>query len=465
LKAATDPIQSHAGGIVANSNSATRALEIGTAPIGDRVDRLLLGLIFAGITIFALAIFQGVYVLPMLGAVAAHGWMAFLLRPSLLWLSMGMVLLLLRTVLWARYKPSAAATGEDAPSLTVIIPAYNEGAMVARSIDSCVAADYPADRIEILVIDDGSRDDTWTQIESAARRHAGRVTALRFPLNRGKRAALAEGFRRARGDIVVTIDSDSVIEAGSLLAIAGPFRDARVGAVAGKVCVLNRFDGWLPRMLHVRFVLSFDFLRSVQSGYGTVYCCPGALSAYRHEAVMRILESWEGQTFLGVPCTIGEDRALTNDILALGYDAVYQRTAVVHTIAPETYGKLCRMYLRWDRSYVREELRLAKILWRRPPLAMLMTVIEKTLTNLRYPVAYASLAMLAGIVLHDPWAFVRLLISIGLVSSFYMLYYLRSERSWEFLYGIAYAYFSLFSLMWIFPTALLTARRQGWLTR
>lgn len=158
------------------------------------------------------------------------------------------------------------------------------------------------------------------------------VQAVRLPVNGGKRGALAAAFARATGEILVTVDSDSVIERGALLTIAGPFRNERVGVVAGKVCVLNRFRSLLPRMLHVRFVLSFDFLRNVQSTYGTVYCCPGALSAYRASVIKPLIPSWLRQRFLGAGCTIGEDRALTNDVLAAGYQAVYQRSAVVHTI-------------------------------------------------------------------------------------------------------------------------------------
>ncbi len=185
---------------------------------------------------------------------------------------------------------------------------------------------------------------------------------------------LAAGFDAASGEIAVTVDSDSIIERGALLAIAGPFRDPEVGAVGGKVAVFNRFQALLPRMLHVRYVLSFDFLRSVQSTYGAVYCCPGALSAYRLSLIRKILPDWLNQRFLGAACTTGEDRALTNDVLALGYKTVYQGSAVVHTIAPETYGKLCKMYLRWDRSYIREELRLlSTIVWRLPLLDDAMT--------------------------------------------------------------------------------------------
>ena len=250
---------------------------------------------------------------------------------------------------------------------------------------------------------------------------------------------------------MVTVDSDSVIEPRTLLALAGPFRD-EVGAVAGKVCVLNRFKSLLPRMLHVQYVISFDFLRSAQSTYGTVYCCPGALSAYRVSLVRRFLDQWVHQRFLGAPCNTGEDRALTNNILNLGFRAVYQSTAVVHTLAPESYMKLCRMFLRWDRSYIREELRLLKIMWRLPLSSLVLTFIEKLTTNLRYPVAYLSLALMVMLNLQDPFTLVRVLIAIGLTSTFFMLYFLRSERSKEFLYGILFGYFAFSPSSGSFPT-------------
>ncbi|MEJ2399663.1 MAG: hypothetical protein P8Z67_15980, partial [Gammaproteobacteria bacterium] len=160
-----------------------------------------------------------------------------------------------------------------------------------------------------------------------------------------------------------------------------------------------------------------------------------------------------------------EDRALTNNILEAGYDSVYQRSAVVHTLVPTTYRKLTRMLLRWDRSYVREELRLARILWKRPLIARITTLVERTITNLRFPVSYATLAMLMLLAIQNPEILLRLAISIGIVSLLYTLYYLRSERSWQFVYGIAYAYFSFIALSWIFPYAVVTARARAWMTR
>ena len=401
----------------------------------------------------------------VLAAAASRRGIRLLAYAGIVWTVMGFVLIVVRTMLWVAYRPAAAASAEQAPSLTVIIPAYNEGAMVLQSIESVVNAEYPRERLEILVVDDGSRDDTWEHISEAARRFPGRITALRHERNRGKREALALGFARARGEILVSIDSDSVIEPGALLALAGPFQDERVGAVAGKVLVYNRAHGVIPRMLHVRFILSFDMLRAAESVYRNVYCCPGALTAYRAAAVRRVLEAWKNQSFLGSRCTFGEDRAMTNYLLGAGYDALYQRTAVVHTVVPQAYGKLCRMLLRWDRSYVREEIRFARIVWSRPWPSRALALLDRCVTNGAYPISCSSLGVLPVVIAAQPAVAAPILTVMGAMSLFQVLYYLRVERSFDFLYGVLYAYFSSLALFWIFPYAVATVRARGWLTR
>src|SRR5260221_8066023 len=434
-------------------------------PQGDGWARLVIAAICSGMLALAWAALATPLLQPLLDIARRQHWTMLWVRPTIIWVSMGLLLLFVRTLLWLKYRPFAAIPAEEAPLLTVIIPAYNEGAMVEHAIASVAGAHYPRERLQIIAVDDGSSDDTWRHIQNAGVHFPGLVAPVRLPANLGKRGALAEGIRRATGDVIVTVDSDSIIERGALLAIAGPFRDPRVGAVAGKVAVHNRLAGLLPRMLHVRFILSFDYLRSAQSVYRTVYCCPGALAAYRAEGVRQVLPAWGRQSFLGAPCTYGEDRALTNDILARGYDTVYQRSAVVHTIVPETYSKLCRMFLRWDRSYIREEFRFARIVWKRPLFSRVLALYESTITNLRYPVGYASIALWVVNALVDPASLIRMLLAIMVVSLIYVLYYLRSERSWDFVFGILYAYFSFFALTWIFPYAALTVRARGWLTR
>ncbi len=208
---------------------------------------------------------------PLIKAGQQGHWATLILRPSMLWALMGMIFLVFRTFLWISYRPFPPASMDDAPSLTVIIPAYNEGPMVKKAIYSVLAAHYPLEKLEVLVIDDGSRDDTWSYIKAAFIENPSLISAIRFPHNKGKRSALEEGFRRARGEIIVTLDSDSVIESRTLLEIAGPFRDPKIGAVAGRVAVFNREQGILPKMLKVRFLFSFDVLRYARTSLADLY--------------------------------------------------------------------------------------------------------------------------------------------------------------------------------------------------
>ena len=348
--------------------------------------------------------------------------------------------------------------------MTVVIPAYNEGAMVALAIDSIAQANYPPTgwRSSSLTMAAPTIPGSIFNVPSHAMERGFWRLGLRATAESARRSdQLPPGPR----EIFVTVDSDSVVAPNALLALAGPFASKQVGVVAGKVLVYNKKDGIIPRMLHVRFTLAFDFLRAYQSTYGTVYCSPGALSAYRASAVMAVLEPWLKQSFLGAPASIGEDRALTNDIMRIGFDSIYQRTAVVLTIVPNTYRQLYRMLLRWNRSYIREEMRFALIVWKRPPLARLISLCDSFITNLRYPVALLTLILLVSAFFGDLLVLPRVLVAIGMISFVYSLYYLRSERSFNIVYGILYEFFSFFLLFWVFPWSLLTVRTRGWLTR
>ncbi len=371
-----------------------------------------------------------------------------------------------RTALWWRYKPYALPPG-PLPMVTVVIPAYNEGAMVEKALYSVAAADYPRDRLEIICIDDGSKDDTWSYIQRAQKRYPELIQAIRFPENRGKREGLHAAFTRAQGDYFVTVDSDSVIEPGTLKEILAPLlADPRVGAVAGNVKVYNRPANVLTRMLWVRFVLSFDFLRASQSVYGFVFCTPGALSAYRRAAIMPVLEAWRRQTFLGVKCTIGEDRAFTNLVLQQGYRTVYQRSAVVYTTVPEHYRGMCKMFLRWDRSNFREDwVQLTYMFTRYRKGQRLLPILDFFVRELEFPLSLIYVPLLVVSICLYPLVLLKFITAVAIVSFVLTLYYISVERDMDFVYGVIYSFYAFFLMKWIKPYAFLTLRNGGWLTR
>lgn len=371
-----------------------------------------------------------------------------------------------QSLCYAFYRAVPRGPDETLPTLSVIIPAFNEGPMVRRSIDSVAKADYPHHKLEILVVDDGSRDDTYFHMERARRERPDLVRLIHFPGNRGKRAGLVAGFRAARGEVVITIDSDSEIDAGTLREMVAPFQASeRVGAVAGRVVVLNR-DTFIGSMLDVSYELAFDFGRASQSAYGAVSCCPGALSAFRRRLVLPVLNEWVNQRFWGRPVTHGEDQALTNLVLRQGYETVYQRHAVIRTLVPERYQQLCKMFLRWERSFIVEGFTFARFMFTRYrernrvlPAAMFL------LGNLRLVMLYLGLLVLPLKLAQHPERagdyLVALLVGAGITA----LYHLRNHRGPRFVFGMVYAVYSFLLLQWILPWAFVTVRDERWGTR
>jgi hyaluronan synthase len=366
-----------------------------------------------------------------------------------------------------RYQPVASYPDEKLPRVTVIVPAFNEGAAVRVALLSALASDYPADALEILAIDDGSTDDTWSHIEAVAAAHPDRIIAIKQPKNGGKREALVTGFNRATGDIAVTVDSDSKLEPHAIRAIVAPLiAEAEVGAVAGRVLVLNREDNLLTRLLSARFYITFDLARAAQSRFGAVLCTPGALSAYRMDGVRAVLERWSTQTFFGQPCTIAEDRALTTWLLREGYRSVYQRTAVVETLMPTTLPRMARMLVRWERGNIREDIVMLPLLFKRwRSRDQWWPTLEIVIELLQYPIAWIGLSLVAARLVESPGSIATVAGLVVFSAVVQTLYCLRSDRLADFFYGVAYALFAFVGLQWVFPYSLLTVRDGRWLTR
>jgi hyaluronan synthase len=365
-----------------------------------------------------------------------------------------------------RYRPYASLSDAELPRCTVIVPAYNEGAMVRVALLSAVRSIYPPEKLHVIAIDDGSKDDTWQHIQAVAAEYPGRITAIRQDRNRGKREALRRGFLLADGEAVITVDSDSALEPDAARELMAPIvRDPKVAAVAGRVLVLNREQSIFTRMLGARFGVAYDYDRAKQSRFGAVLCCSGVLAAYRRDAVLAVLEDWDRQTFLGVPCKIAEDRALTTWLLKTGNKSVYQSTARGRTLMPPTYKRMWKMLVRWERGNIRETLVLLRATlrgWRAH--GGWWPVLELVAEVAYYPVALLSIVAMMHFVEH-PLDVARLFATVTLAAFVQSLYCLRSERTWQFLYNIGYSLFSIFGLALLFPYSFLTVRNSGWLTR
>ncbi len=372
-----------------------------------------------------------------------------------------------RTWFWFRYRPQDSRQVSEWPPLTVVLPAYNEGAAVFSTVASIVASDYPATRLRIIAVDDGSRDDTHRQLLRAQGCFPGRMEVIRFPENRGKRRALHEAFLRCDTPIVVTVDSDTEVAPDAIRELVAPLLLCpRLGAVTGRIRILNREANLLTRMLDVNFAMAFDFTRAIESTFSSVFCTSGAFSAYRTSVLRRVMDAWRDQTFLGRPCSYGEDRSLANFFLRLGQGTAFQRTAVARTRVPETGGKILKMLTRWARSNIRESIVFTTLMFHRnrqgnriwPVLEFISTSV---LVLLHLVWFYAILA--SG--LANGEFLMRALASTVLFGFLYMLYFIRIEGGREFPYALAFTLFCSPLMVGIFTVAGFTLTTRSWSTR
>lgn len=369
---------------------------------------------------------------------------------------------------YLRYKPISSVSDGELPTCTVIVPAYNEGKQVYETLRSLANSDYPKDKIQLIAIDDGSKDDTWFWLLEAKKYLGDRVAIYQQPKNMGKRQALYRGFKAGSGEVFVTVDSDSIVVVDTLRKMVSPFvKDKNCGAVAGNIRVLNTEESFIPKMLDVSFALSFEFIRAAQSKLNSVLCTPGALAAYKRDAVFVCLEDWINQEFMGKPSDIGEDRAMTNMILKQGRNVLFQRDAYAYTNVPESYKGLYKMFIRWGRSNVRETISMSKYVFtnyrKESKVGPRLLFTSQALTLLlSYPF---TLFMMYFILSHPILFLSSTLFGILVFSSFPALFYAKrynwSKSFWAFAYSILYT----FALFWITPYAIATASRSGWLTR
>jgi hyaluronan synthase len=351
------------------------------------------------------------------------------------------------------------------PHVAVVVPAFNEEEAIGDGIASLLAQSYPPEKLELVVVDDGSTDGPAREIELARDRVPGgreRVQAISFPHNRGKRAAMAAGIRATSAEIIAFVDSDSVLEPDALRTLVQRFADRRVGAVCGHADVLNAKESLLTRMQTVRYYVAFRVIKAAESVFNAVTCCSGCFAAYRREAIAPHLERWEHQRFLGAPATFGDDRSLTNAVLR-GWRVVYEANAVSRTIVPATMKRFLVQQVRWKRSWTRESLVVARFIWRKNPLAAAATYLSVVLPLLAPFAAVRALVWLpAGG--RSPWVY---LLGVYAVALMYGLYYAARRKADDalWMWGCAFVLFYLTVLVWQTYYAVFTATRTTWGTR
>jgi cellulose synthase/poly-beta-1,6-N-acetylglucosamine synthase-like glycosyltransferase/peptidoglycan/xylan/chitin deacetylase (PgdA/CDA1 family)/spore germination protein YaaH len=228
----------------------------------------------------------------------------------------------------------APALPNPPPLQTVLIPAHNEAKVIVGAVHHVLAGDYP--NIEVIVVDDGSMDGTSDLV--GAHFHADPRVKVITIANGGKAAALNCGLKQACGDVVVALDADTHFQRDAISRLVRWFKDPSVGAVAGNAKVGNRINV-ITRWQALEYVTSQNLERRTLAALGCITVVPGAIGAWRREALERLG---------GFPIdTLAEDQDLTISCQKAGYTVLYDSTAIAWTEAPDTIKGLAKQRFRW----------------------------------------------------------------------------------------------------------------------
>jgi cellulose synthase/poly-beta-1,6-N-acetylglucosamine synthase-like glycosyltransferase len=336
-------------------------------------------------------------------------------------------------------------------SMSIVVPVYQEDpAIFAAAIES-----WLRNRVhEVILVIDAS-DATCQEIAS---RYPVTVLITDVP---GKRDALRKGWNAASTDLVALVDSDTIWADDVAAEVCKPFADTRVGGVGTRQSVYGT-KGFLARITDMFLDHRYFDENASQSLLGrAVSCLSGRTAVYRRALLMDIEREFMHETFWGVPCLSGDDKRLTTLVLERGYLTYMQRSAEVWSTFPNTWRVFFKQRLRWARNTWRSDLRALSRPWvyRHPFLAY--TMVDKGLSG--FTLMLGPAFMVHSLITQN-WIFAAVLAGWWQLSrSAKLLPHLRRRPS-SFLFIPGYVFVSWLMAI-IKLQALLTIRRQRWLTR
>jgi cellulose synthase/poly-beta-1,6-N-acetylglucosamine synthase-like glycosyltransferase/peptidoglycan/xylan/chitin deacetylase (PgdA/CDA1 family)/spore germination protein YaaH len=262
-----------------------------------------------------------------------RGGIAFIFVAGILLVS-GRALIIGFLALVEKLRPGPVDHPDYQPEVSVLIPAYNEEAAIVQTVGAALASNYP--KLEILVVDDGSTDRTAALV----RKNFGRDRRVRLLLqtNHGKPSALNHALSEAIGEVIVSIDGDTIVDPEAIPRLVRHFVDPRVGAVAGNVKVMNR-NRWITRWQALEYITSQNLEKRAFDLLNCIPVVPGAVGSWRTE-LLRSHNGFSGDT-------VAEDTDLTLTIRREGWKILYDEDAIGRTEVPETVDALVRQRFRW----------------------------------------------------------------------------------------------------------------------
>lgn len=361
------------------------------------------------------------------------------------------------------YSNGSKVSKKYEPTASFVIPCKNEGQAIEKTVRKCFEADYPEEKLEVIVINDGSTDNTLDILKSLKKEYPNLII-VDWKINRGKRHGMAEGFKMAKGEIIVQLDSDSYIDPKTFREIIKPFENREIGAVCAHADPENADKNLLTKMQAAYYFMSFRILKAAESVFFSVFCCSGCSSAYRKSVVLPIMDIWLNETFLGRPITWGDDRALTNWVIKLGYRTMYTDKAKAFTICPDKFKQFLKQQVRWKKGWFVNSIFASKFIWKKQPFIAFTYFFPLIFVTLSTPFM-ATKAMVYNPLVKgiSPLFYVAGVLLMASLITIYYRYVARNNKYWPYLF--VWSAINMVVLSYILFYALATIQNRKWGTR
>lgn len=357
-----------------------------------------------------------------------------------------------------RYDPSFFEDLEHYPGVTAVIPCYNDGGTVIPCLETYKNQDYPQDKLQVIIVNDGSTDNSLANMHIMTQR-MDNLTIIDHPRNMGKRRAIVNGIRTAKHNIMVTTDCDTVLDRDAIRELVKPFRFDSISGVCGRAEILNPNENIMTKLQVIYYWLGFEVLKSTEAIHNSVMCLSGCLNAYRKDRILPHLGEYEEQKFLGAKPVAGDDRSLTTILLKHGGETTYAPKAVARTMVPDTLIRLIKQQLRWKRSFVREGYLASKFIWRGNFQFALRFYVGTFLSCVAW-IAVLHLFISSTSLIMFLASFAGYLLAPVLAT----IYYWSQSKKFNHQY-ILFGILWIFLFVWLLPYAVLTVRSKSWVTR
>ncbi len=349
------------------------------------------------------------------------------------------------------------------PTVTIVVPLFNEGRSIYDTIASFSKLDYPKDKLSVTIVDDCSTDDSYEWACKGARDFAN-VRVLKNPFNMGKRRGINHAVREATSEIIVSVDSDVIVYPTAVRELVARFTSPQIAAVGGRVHVSNPNQNWLTKLQTIKYYYGQEHLKNLERGLEQVMCLSGCLTAYRRSVLMELEPILENRNVLGVAIKYGEDRFLTHQIVKAGYKTRMTMDAMCFTKAPPTLKGYFNQQLRWKRSNIVDYLVGITHAWKLHPL-LCLHYLSLLLLLVVYPVV-----IITHLVQHQ--FFELAMFHMEIIALFGMIYYfapsVRRLPPWLRVHPISFLPMAVMmpvAYLLLTPLGLLTLDSSSWETR